>query len=85
MRRPRWLTERCLGVLRLGLLVVAGWGVWLLLLPRVARWPVVQERIARDEHLGVDPSAKFYTELPAMPRVVDRLEAMERRRPGAFW
>ena len=52
--------------------------VWLVVLPWAAQTAAVRERIARDEALGVDPSAKFYTELPAMPGIVARVEAIRR-------
>jgi hypothetical protein len=43
---------------------------WLLLLPWVAQSSPVQSMIKHNEELGVDPSAKFYSELPAMPEIV---------------
>lgn len=49
--------------------------VWLAALPWASRTAAVRQRIARDEALGVDPCAKFYTELPAMPAIVARVRA----------
>jgi uncharacterized membrane protein len=37
--------------------------VWLVVLPRIARIAAVQERIERNERLGIDPSAMFYSDL----------------------
>jgi hypothetical protein len=53
--------------------------VWLALLPQLAELPRVRAMIARNESLGIDPSAKFYSELPAMPRLVDQVRSARRR------
>jgi len=55
--------------------------VWLTILPRVGQQPAVRDYIRRNELLGVDPAAKFYTELPCMPGVYYRVErSMQRER-----
>jgi hypothetical protein len=36
--------------------------IWLWVLPQLADWPVIARHIARDERLGINPAAKFYTE-----------------------
>ena len=46
---------------------------WLWALPQHAETPSVRQMIDRNEELGIDPSAKFYSELPLMPRVMERL------------
>jgi hypothetical protein len=53
--------------------------VWLAVLPLVGRQPVVRDYILRNEELGIDPSAKFYTELPCMPAVYNRVERSMQR------
>jgi hypothetical protein len=53
--------------------------VWLTVLPLVGRQPVVRDYIDRNERLGVDPAAKFYTELPCMPGVYNRVERSMQR------
>jgi hypothetical protein len=58
---------------------------WLIVLPRLAQQPGVNAYILRNEALGIDPSAKFYTELPAMPGLVDRVDAARRQHASAFW
>ena len=58
---------------------------WLLALPMAARTPTVRGMIDRNERLGIDPSAKFYSELPAMPRVRQRMEAVRSGGGEAFW
>ena len=37
--------------------------VWLVVLPRMGRIDAVQQRIERNERLGIDPSAMFYSDL----------------------
>lgn len=39
--------------------------LWLLVLPAVSELPEVKAMIARHHELGIDPSAKFYSELDA--------------------
>ena len=56
---------------RLALVAAAITSVWLLVLPRVATFPPIQAHIDRNEAAGIDPAAKFYSELPAMPRLLE--------------
>jgi hypothetical protein len=58
--------------------------VWLGVLPLVARHPAVDGYIRHNEELGIDPSAKFYTELPAMPDLLGRVERARARAEPAF-
>jgi hypothetical protein len=58
---------------------------WLIVLPAVARTHAVSDAIQRNETLGVNPSAKFYSELPGLPRVNHRVEAIVAQNPQAFW
>ena len=48
--------------------------VWLAVLPALGRLPAVRQHIARNNSLQIDPSAKFYSELPAMPELLRRIE-----------
>ena len=41
--------------------------VWLRTLPLIGQHPVVSDHIRRNEQQGIDPAAKFYTELPVCP------------------
>jgi hypothetical protein len=59
--------------------------VWLAVLPAVGRMEAIREYISRNEAAGVDPSAKFYSEMPAMCDVIDRVETAQRRDRAAFW
>lgn len=48
--------------------------VWLAVLPFIGRQPGIDSYIRRNEHLGIDPSAKFYTEIPATPELYERVQ-----------
>ncbi|BBO36253.1 hypothetical protein [Lacipirellula parvula] len=69
---------------RLAAYAVALAATWLLILPAAARIPAIRQMIARHEAHGVDPSAKFYSELPAMPMISQRVEAIRQSDPAAF-
>ena len=69
---------------RLAGYILAIAAIWLLLLPAAAQIPAIREMIARHEAHGVDPSAKFYSELPAMPMISQRVEAIRQSDPAAF-
>lgn len=58
--------------LKLAAVVAAAAAVWLAFLPWLARQPAVQERLRWLEVHGIDPSATFYTELPAMQEILRR-------------
>jgi hypothetical protein len=47
--------------------------VWLVALPRIGRMPAVRATIEHNESAGIDPAAKFYSEVPAMPRILERV------------
>lgn len=85
MQHPRWATDRRGAVARLAGWVAAGAIVWLAILPWLTGQAGVQRHIERNEALGIDPTAKFYTELPAMPRLIEQLESVRRRHRAAFW
>jgi hypothetical protein len=69
----RSFRESVIPLLRLAACVAVIAGVWLLVLPRVATLPAVRARIERNEAAGIDPAAKFYSEVPAMPRILARV------------
>ena len=58
--------------------------VWLVGLPHLGQQPSIRRYIDANESLGIDPSAKFYTELPGMPAFYSRIEDARRRDPRAF-
>ncbi|MBX3413354.1 MAG: hypothetical protein KF708_11745 [Pirellulales bacterium] len=55
--------------------------VWLVVLPTLGNVPSVRAYIEYNERAGIDPSAKFYSELPAMRQFIDRATAAQRRLP----
>jgi hypothetical protein len=59
--------------------------VWLQTLPWLSRQSAIHRSIERNERLGIDPSAKFYTEMPGMPDFYDRIEGARRRHSEDFW
>lgn len=71
--------------MRLGVALVVIAGVWLVALPRFGARPALRARIERERSAGIDPGAMFYTELPAMGRLRDRLTRLEDERPGLWW
>jgi hypothetical protein len=58
--------------------------IWLGALPLLGSRPAIQRYIERNESLGIDPSAKFYTELPGMPDFFDRTDTARRQNSVAF-
>ena len=52
-------------------------GIWLVLLPWIARQPQMATHLQWLEEQGIDGGAMFYTELEAMEPILERLE----RRP----
>jgi hypothetical protein len=59
--------------------------VWLIILPRMAHLPAVQQRRASFESRGIDPAAMFYTELELLDSPNNRLQQWQREHPDAFW
>lgn len=58
---------------------------WTTLLPWIGSLDSVRNRIDSLAEQGVDPSALYYTDLPAMERIVSRVSAARRANPEAFW
>lgn len=65
-----------LKLLRLVLVTACVAVLWLVVLPRVGEVEHVRAMIDHNERRGVDPSAKFYSELPMMPRVRERIRSV---------
>ncbi|MCA9080552.1 MAG: hypothetical protein KDA58_08330 [Planctomycetaceae bacterium] len=57
--------------------------IWLGVLPQVADWPAVRDRIERHQQLGLDPQAIFYSEQPDTFYAPIREAVAEH--PEAFW
>lgn len=71
MNRRRTFVNRYASLAIASLLVLA---TWMVLLPRLAKRPAIQDRLAFLDRHHIDPSAMFYTELDAMDPILDRLE-----------
>ena len=83
MQRARWHHEQLIGWRRLAGCVAAIAAVWLGVLPLVGNQSSIRAYVERNEAMGIDPTAKFYTELPAMPDIFDRVQSAQRRRENA--
>lgn len=59
--------------------------IWLGVLPRLAQTPSLKQYLDRNEELGIDPGAKFYTELPGMRRIIERVQTAHRLHGAEFW
>ena len=59
--------------------------IWLVVLPALAQVSAIRITIDRHEAHGVDPSAKFYSELPAMPAIIRKVDEIKMRDEQAFW
>jgi len=58
--------------------------LWVVVLPRIGALPPVRDYISRNESLGIDPSVKFYSELPAMRSIQFRVEEIRRSQAESF-
>ncbi|MBX7074859.1 MAG: hypothetical protein K1X71_17085 [Pirellulales bacterium] len=72
--RSNWHIAGLAPGVRLALAVLAIAAIWLVVLPRIGALPMVREYIAHNEALGINPAGKFYSEVPAMLRLLDRDE-----------
>jgi hypothetical protein len=66
--------HRGTGIIRLLLSGVVIAIVWCVVLPQMAGLPQVREYMNWLDERGIDPTAMYYTELPAMDPILDRLE-----------
>jgi hypothetical protein len=58
---------------------------WGHLLPWLSCQSAIQTMIDRNEALGINAGAKFYTESESSQHAMTRLESMQRREPQALW
>ncbi|MDX1970388.1 MAG: hypothetical protein SFV23_24675 [Planctomycetaceae bacterium] len=59
--------------------------LWLGVWPAIADWPPFRAQIDHNCELGIDPSAKFYTEQPVAAAAVISISAAQRRDAEAWW
>lgn len=79
MRRPSLQDNPRSGRMRLALYAAIAAAAWLIVLPAVGRLAGPRERIAFLRRKGIDPSAKFYTEHPALERWLRSVRSDVRR------
>lgn len=83
MGRPQTsLGNRVLSLAAVGAAVAV---IWLLILPPLGEIPSVRERIERNRNAGINPTAVFYTDHPAMPEIERRIELDVNSSSGSFW
>lgn len=58
---------------------------WMLVLPALSEQPAVRRELDRHAAQGINAGAMFYSELKAMPQVMDRMDAVHARHGGVFW
>jgi hypothetical protein len=66
-------------IYRLVLTTILIAGVWLLVLPWLARRPAIGAYLRWLDERQIDPSAMYYTEVDAMKPILRRLNERERR------
>lgn len=59
--------------------------IWLVALPAASRLDSITQRMSLFEELGIDPSARYYTDQPAGWRNARHMQAILRQSPEAFW
>jgi hypothetical protein len=79
----QWLS-RCATQRLLALCVFVA-ATWLVVLPWLGQQPSVRTHIDRNESLGIDPTAKFYTETESTRHALTRVDSLKRRTPRALW
>lgn len=59
--------------------------VWLLVLPALANQPDMKAYIEDNERYGIDPSVRYYSELPCMREIILRVDQLHRTHGAEFW
>lgn len=73
MQLRRWPTSK---PLQLAVVTTCMVVAWLVVLPQIGEFPHVRAMIDHNDERGIDPTAKFYTELPMMGRVRERIRGV---------
>jgi hypothetical protein len=58
---------------------------WTLLLPALSERPAMRQQLDRRKQQGINAGAMFYSELKAMPQVMERMEHVHAAHGNAFW
>ena len=72
-------------LLRFAVAIAAVGILWLVVLPRIGETPAVRDFIDVNEARGINPGAMYYTELDAMPRIIDEVDRTRENASEAFW
>lgn len=59
--------------------------LWLVVLPTIGRLEPVRDFIDANESRDINPGAMYYTELEAMPRIIDEVDRTRENASEAFW
>jgi hypothetical protein len=66
----------------IGAVVIA---CWTMLLPAISDRPAMRQRLDRRKAQGINAGAMFYSELNAMPQVMERMDRVHAAHGSAFW
>ena len=79
------MKKQSYGFLRLTFAVAIIFCVWIYLLPALGELKSVQTRIEKNRAAGINPTAVFYTDHPAMVDIERKIEDRVYSDSGAFW
>lgn len=81
MRQKSSLNRAVRFTIGMALLVVC----WMMVLPALSNTPAMRQELDRCEAQGINAGAMFYSELKAMPLVMDRMDQVHAEHGSAFW
>jgi hypothetical protein len=79
------MSQRLIGAVRLSLAAVAIIALWLVVLPALGQLASVRHRIDGNHAAGINPTAVFYTDHPAMTDIERRIAAKVDAPSAWFW
>lgn len=79
------MSQRLIGAVRLFLAAVVIIAVWLVVLPALGQLASVRQRIEGNHAAGINPTAVFYTDHPAMTDIERRIAAKVDAPSSWFW
>jgi len=79
------MSQRLIGAVRLSFAAVAIIAVWLVVLPALGQLASVRHRIDGNHAAGINPTAVFYTDHPAMTDIERRIAAKVDAPSAWFW
>jgi biopolymer transport protein ExbB/TolQ len=66
-------------------IIAAAVAIWGILLPQIAQFASVQERVRKYREAGIETGAVFYSDHPAMRDIERRVDGVVNGRDTAFW